>query len=339
MSTSHTVDRAATTEATSETVASRTPKRPGGQRAAAIGLAVLLVAVALLIRWPLRNEVSGDYRSFVSPWFDTLNSQGFAALGQTFSDYNPPYLYLLLGATTLPGPKIIAIKLVSVLFDLVLGMSAYLLVSLSDRVRPWAPLAAAGAVLLAPTVVINSAGWAQCDSIYASFALLSLYLMLRRRPVWAGVLIGVAIAFKLQAVFMLPVLVLVAVHQRVTWKRAVAAVSAVPVTFVVSLLPAWLAGASISQLASIYPAQISGDGTATTGTREGRGPGQGGGFGSGAGFRGGGGRGGGGGGAGRSPPADSGAAVRRRRTRRTRPTSTNGCRPTPGCSSRTWVLH
>src|SRR6478609_9003148 len=111
--------------------------------------------------------------------------------------------------------------------------------------------------------------------------------------VWAGVLIGVAIAFKLQAVFMLPVLVLVAVHQQVTWKRAVAAVSAVPVTFVVSLLPAWLAGASISQLASIYPAQISGDGTATTGTRGAHGGGPGGGFGSGAGLRGG--RGGGGG--------------------------------------------
>ncbi len=298
MSTTHPADPAAKTAPPEPgAIAATGPTGPRSRHAAAIGLAVLLVAVALLIRWPLRNEMSGDYRSFVSPWFDTLNSSGFAALGESFSNYNPPYLYLLLGATTLPVPKIIAIKVVSVLFDLLLGMSAYLLVSMSGRVRRWAPLAAAGAILLAPTVVINSADWAQCDSIYASLALLSLYLMLRRRPVWAGVLIGVAIGFKLQAVFMLPVLVLVAVHQRVTWKRAVAGCLAAAATFVLLLLPAWLAGASVSQLASIYPAQVSGDGPTVGGGATGGGPQDGrsgGGFGSGGDLRGGGRDGGGG---------------------------------------------
>jgi Gpi18-like mannosyltransferase len=241
------------------------------EQVAAIGFTLLLVAVALLVRWPLRNEISGDYRSFVSPWFDTLQAGGFSALGEQFSNYNPPYLYLLLGATALPISKIVAIKLVSVVFDFVLAFAVYLLVSLSDRVRPWASLAAAGAILLAPTVVINSADWAQCDSIYASLALLSLYLMLRRRPVWAGVLIGLAISFKLQAVFMLPVLLLVAVHQRSAWKRALAAVAAVPVTFVAMLIPALATGASLEDLLSIYPAQIFGGGSAAGGTATGGG--------------------------------------------------------------------
>ena len=124
----------------------------------------------------------------------------------------------------------------------------------------WQPLAAAATALLLPTVVLNSSYWGQCDSIYASLALLALDQQLRRRTVWAGVFIGLAIAFKLQAVFLLPVLAMVWVTQPIRWRRSLLAVALIPVTFVVTLLPALAAGASVSALARIYPAQISDSG-------------------------------------------------------------------------------
>ena len=109
-----------------------------------IGVTILL---ALLVRFLFINQVSGDYRTFVSPWYDQLRSGGFAALGGDFSNYNPPYLYLLAAVTYLPVPKIIAIKGISMVFDVLLAIFAALIVR--ERFpRPALPLVtfAVGAV-------------------------------------------------------------------------------------------------------------------------------------------------------------------------------------------------
>ena len=59
-----------------------------------------IVAAALLLRWSLFSIESGDYRAFVDPWYRHLaENGGFAALGDTFSNYNTPYLVLLAAAT------------------------------------------------------------------------------------------------------------------------------------------------------------------------------------------------------------------------------------------------
>jgi Gpi18-like mannosyltransferase len=219
-----------------------------------------MVAFALAVRWPFRNEVSGDYRAFIGPWYDYIAGHGgFAALRDQFSNYNPPYLYLLAVTTVLPLPKIIAIKTVSVAFDLLLAFAVYKLVGLR-RGWTWQPLAAAAIALVLPTVVLNSSFWGQCDSIYASLALLALYQQLRRRTVWAAVLIGLAISFKLQAVFMLPVLAMVWVTQPIRLRRSLIAIALIPLTFLAMLIPALAAGASPSALAAIYPAQVSDSG-------------------------------------------------------------------------------
>jgi hypothetical protein len=70
-----------------------------------------IVVVAILLRWSLFSIESGDYRAFVDPWYRHLaENGGFAALGDTFSNYNTPYLVLLAAATYLPIPELVAIK-------------------------------------------------------------------------------------------------------------------------------------------------------------------------------------------------------------------------------------
>ena len=100
----------------------------------------------------------------------------------------------------------------------------------------------------------------------------------------ACALFGLAFAFKLQAVFLLPVLVVVIIVNR----HRLRALLAVPAAFFAALLPALIAGRGLLSQLAIYPAQITNSSGAVTGGG-GRRPGGGGG-----GFPGGGGGGGGG---------------------------------------------
>lgn len=214
----------------------------------------LLVLVALGVRWVFVDVQSGDYRSFLDPWFQHLATNGFAGLAEEFSNYNTPYLVLLWLATKLPVSQIVAIKLVSLLFDLLLALFAYAIVRELRPASRWWPVLVSGLILLLPTVVLNSSAWGQCDAVYASLSLGSLFFLLRRRPWLACAFFGLAFAFKLQAIFLLPVLVAVLIVNRLR----VRALVAVPLAFLAALLPAWIAGRGLLSLLAVYPAQIAG---------------------------------------------------------------------------------
>jgi len=231
--------------------------RAGLRRLASPQTAVLavLVVVALVLRWSLFDVVSGDYRSFLSNWYAHLaSSGGFAGLADEFSNYNTPYLALLAALTYLPIDPLVAIKTISVLFDLVLAFFAYRIVRVVRPESAWLPTILTGVVLFLPTVVMNGSAWAQCDSIYGSMILASLYFLITGRPWMATLCFGIALAFKLQAVFFLPVLVLVLILNGLKLRTLLAA----PVAFFAMLMPALIAGRSLLSQLAVYPAQISG---------------------------------------------------------------------------------
>ena len=104
--------------------------------------------------------------------------------------------------------------------------------------RRWRKLLAFFLVLFWPTVVLNGALWGQCDSIYVALCLMGLWLILADRP-WAGVTaMGAAFAFKLQAVFLLPMLLLFWTAKKLKWYH----LAAFPVVNIVLVLPAVAAG-------------------------------------------------------------------------------------------------
>lgn len=214
----------------------------------------LVVVAALALRWVFVDVQSGDYRAFLSPWFRHLDSSGFAGLADEFSNYNTPYLVLLWLATALPVSQIVAIKSISVIFDLLLAFFAYKIVRQVRPAATWLPVIITGLVLFLPTVVLNSSAWGQCDAIYGSLCLGSVYALLRRRAWLACALFGLAFAFKLQAIFLLPVLVAVLIINRMQ----VRALVMVPITFLAALVPAWVAGRGLVSQLAVYPAQISG---------------------------------------------------------------------------------
>ncbi len=242
---------------------------PGFQILVNCAIAILLL-IAIVLRVSLYHIVTTDYTFFLSQWYDFIQTHGgFAALKYNFSNYNPPYLYLLALTTYLPIPKLVAIKTLSVVFDGVLGLFTYLILSLKFRCS-YAAIIGVLVVLFAPTIVINSAAWGQSDAIYTAFCLGSLYFLLKERPGWASVFFGLAISFKLQAIFFLPVLLIVLLRRKWAMKYLLL----IPAVFLLMLAPAFLAGRDAWSLLTIYVGQITSAGVGGPGQFNGGAPGQ-----------------------------------------------------------------
>lgn len=207
--------------------------------------------LCLCLRLCLFDHISPDYVSFLSQWTEAMRHMTLReALVTPIGDYNMPYLYLLLLISRLPVYDLYCIKLLSVLADVFLAIAVGRLAGLVTR-RPGLILAAFFGALLAPTGFLNSAYWGQCDGIYAAFALWGLYYGLKKRPVLSMVLFAFSFAFKLQAVFLLPIVAFLLVRDYVSLRH----LAAFPAAFLAVMLPALLAGRSFSDTFGIYAAQ------------------------------------------------------------------------------------
>ena len=225
--------------------------RPKPRRALLIAVAAVVVLGGLAVRTAFFSYTSGDYRAFVSQWYEFIKQNGgFSALKYNFANYNTPYLYLLAILTHIPVPTLYGVKAISVLFDLVLAFFTYRIVALRYP-GTWWPLLAGAIVLYLPTVVLNSAAWAQVDSAYSAFGLGGVYFVLRKRPWLACVFFGLAFAFKLQAVFFFPALLLFVLRKRVPWP----ALLLIPAVYLLLDVPALIAGANFGDLLKVYLSQ------------------------------------------------------------------------------------
>ena len=219
-----------------------------------IGLAAALAAAALAVRVPFLPHESNDFIHAYSVWYDFIAANGYFRSWQyDFAFYNPPYLYLLTAAAYFfpSAPALFAAKGISILGDFLLALFSYRCVRLRYPDARTLPLLAAGAVLLAPTVVLNSARWSQVDALYTAFLLACLHGLLSGRPARAAASFGLAFAFKAQAVFLAPLFY---------WLRAKKTVSLrsfwpVPAVLLAALVPAWAAGGSPFALLSVFVRQ------------------------------------------------------------------------------------
>lgn len=163
-----------------------------------------LITLGGIARYSNIEQITGDLTDWLFPWYDYITSHGILnALGDKFSNYAPAYTYLLAVATTFPVQKIIAIKSISILMDIINCVLIYKIVKLRYQSGP-VPLLSSAIFWILPTVIINSSYWGQCDSIYTGFLLLTLYMMILKRPLASLVYFSIALAFKLQAIFMAP---------------------------------------------------------------------------------------------------------------------------------------
>lgn len=216
---------------------------------------VVALGLALALRLVLFDFKSLDFYASLKPWYNTIRAGGFGAFATNFSTYNPPYLYLLyLVARFLPDISVVAaVKLPSLLADYVCAYFVGRIVKVGSPQPRFLPYMAASAVLFAPSVVLNSAFWGQADSLLAAGILACVFYLMIRRPVPAMLAFGVALAFKLQAVFLAPVLLALAAKGYIPWKSFLY----IPLVLLIAILPAWAAGRPLAELLGVYAYQTS----------------------------------------------------------------------------------
>jgi Gpi18-like mannosyltransferase len=73
------------------------------------------------------------------------------------------------------------------------------------QLHPLFPAVIAVISLFLPTVLINGSLWGQIDASYTAFSLIALYYLQKNKPFVSSLWYGLAISFKLQAIFFLPV--------------------------------------------------------------------------------------------------------------------------------------
>lgn len=152
------------------------------------------------------------------------------------------------------------IKLLSILFDILLAWAAMLLVGKLTKC-PKRQLLSFLAVLILPTVYLNGAAWGQCDSIYVSFILLGIYFALDDKPALSMISIAISFGFKLQAVFVMPVYIVLWMYKKFNWKHFLL----FPLTYVLLIAPVVLLGRPFMETLTLYTIQTSGSGDALNG--------------------------------------------------------------------------
>lgn len=209
----------------------------------------ILVLAGIGLRFSGLNFMSVDIQDFLLDWYDRFALDGFQALQEPFSNYTPPYLYLLFLATRTIGfiPKVAAIKLIPICFDFLNAFLVYRILKIKYPQGGTAWIGAASFLVL-PTVLMNSAYWGQADGIYTFFLLICILFLMRDRPFVAMIFLGIAFAFKAQAVFLGPFILLLTIRKRIPWY----ALGLVPVVYVLMMVPAALTGRPLSELLTIY---------------------------------------------------------------------------------------
>ena len=211
--------------------------------------------LSLWIRLEVKHVISGDWSMWWEHWFHHLYQGGFGALAGDWYDYAPPFVYLLWIITVLPINCMTGFKFMMTGFDFMASIVAALIVYEISKNRTKALITYA-VFFLSPVFIVNSVLWAQCDMLVMFWILLCTYFFVRERPSMAMFFFGVAFAFKLQPLWLAPMLVILWVNKKVDFKHFLW----LPVCYFVGIIPAWIAGKPLGELLTIYISQTQAEG-------------------------------------------------------------------------------
>ena len=157
------------------------------------------------------------------------------------------YQTIIALLTYIPANPVLLYKAVSIAFDFALAavVARFCFLLASERYSASQcyaiSLLAYGFILFIPTVFLNSSRWGQCDAIYTTFCIMSLLCLYRNRLMKASLYFGIALAFKLQAVFIAPFLFTFYLNYRLHIHKGFKAKDAL--LFIIPIMVVWLSGA------------------------------------------------------------------------------------------------
>ena len=243
-------------------------------------LAVTIAAV--IIRIAFLSVKSNDYYIAYEVWINEIRSNGgLASLGKDIGDNPPLYMTLVTLVSCLPFDPVVIVKLPSCIFDFILAVVSVRLAKRLGITEIGKKLTLYAVILLNPLTLLDSAAWGQCDSIYSTFILLTLSAIcgarlwdskaliessgqvsaINKRNFWNSgdgicLLFAIAISFKLQAIFFLPVICLMWIMQKRNVLKPVQLLW-IPIVYTVSCIPMYLAGRSLKVMFKVYLGQAN----------------------------------------------------------------------------------
>lgn len=217
-----------------------------------IGFAIVTI-FALWTRFSMLDFETWDYTGFLKQWYDFIIENGrIHSLNKAIGDYNCPYIIILTLFTYLKVSALYCIKIFSIIFDFILAISGVVLVKKITKQKGILSLITYSALLFLPTMLLNGACWAQCDSIYASFIVISLIFLIDEKYIRSLIFLGIAFAFKLQFMFILPLYILIWINKR---KFPLYYFGILPIVNFIMCLPSVIMGRSIRDVLMIYVRQ------------------------------------------------------------------------------------
>jgi len=214
---------------------------------------IVLTLVSLILRALWLNGKSGDYLGFLKIWVYNIRDLGyFKSLKYNIANYNVPYIVILTLISFFKCEPLYPIKIVSIIFDFVCAIYGAKIVNYLTKNKLYT-LITYGVLVFLPTILVNGAMWGQCDSIYASFILISLYYLFKKKYILSFIFLGLSFAFKLQFIFILPVYVLLLFREK---KIHFYHFFIIPLVNIIMCLPAIIAGRSFIDTMLIYFEQV-----------------------------------------------------------------------------------
>lgn len=223
----------------------------------------VMLGLGISTRLALFDIESGDYKFFLSAWMkECRNAGGLGYLSieplvddKSTINYGCMYQYIIVILYYFRGflSDLHLLKIASVVFDVVCAVTVMRIAYAVTGKDVRKALMAFGISFLLPTVVYNSAAWAQCDSIYTAFALLSILHLIKGNDRRVFIYLALSYSFKQQAIFLLPLLIIMWLKGKVKIRY----ILYVPVVLFATIIPAFIAGRRIEELLSVYIKQVS----------------------------------------------------------------------------------
>lgn len=182
----------------------------------AFGVCVAVLWAMMMLALGHVYPVAGDMVATISRWWDYIASTGFRGISTVGSaqgaDYTSIWYFIIFVFTKIGLAHHIAICLkgLSIAGTVVASVATYFIVdTIFPKANSWRPLLAAAIVPFLPAFFLDTLKTSMPDSVYLALDLLVLLAALRRRPILAWFLLGIAISFKLMAIYIAPFLVLI----------------------------------------------------------------------------------------------------------------------------------
>lgn len=168
---------------------------------------IAVAVLGLFLRYSYLPMLSADLEFMNSSWFEAIKAGGMGAVldPQLQYTYSPLHLYVWTLAAKLFSSfnTQMVLKMVSFGMEAILLAACFLIILRLTKHSLYRFIGFA-MLCLNPVLLWNVAGWGQTDAGFAGMCLLAVLLLMDEKPQWGLAALGVALAWKLQAIFILP---------------------------------------------------------------------------------------------------------------------------------------